>query len=58
MAYKISEDCAACGTCIDECAVGAISEGDIYMIDPDLCVECGACVLKCPRKAIINKNEA
>ena len=28
MAYKISSDCVACGTCIDECPVGAIHEGD------------------------------
>ena len=34
MAYVISDDCIACGTCIDECQVGAISEGDIYSIDP------------------------
>ena len=37
MAYKISEDqCAAGGTCIDECPVGAISAGDDYTIDPSL----------------------
>ena len=29
MAYVISDDCIACGTCIDECPVEAISEGDI-----------------------------
>ena len=25
MAYVINDDCVACGTCIDECPVGAIS---------------------------------
>ena len=37
MAYVISDDCIACGTCIDECPVEAISEGDIYSINPDVC---------------------
>ena len=32
MAYVIGNDCIACGTCIDECPVGAISEGDIYKL--------------------------
>jgi ferredoxin len=48
MAYKISEDCIACGVCQPECPVEAISEGDIYVIDPDLCTECGACADVCP----------
>ena len=52
MAYKISDDCTACGTCIDECPVEAISEGDIYVIDPDLCIDCGACADVCPVEAI------
>ena len=41
MAYKITDICVACGTCIDECPVGAISEGDIYKIDENACVSCG-----------------
>ena len=39
MAYVIGDNCVACGTCIDECPVGAISEGDIYHINPDECTE-------------------
>ena len=34
MAYKISDDCIACGTCAGVCPVSAISEGDgKYVID-------------------------
>ncbi|HBG47688.1 MAG TPA: ferredoxin [Deltaproteobacteria bacterium] len=40
MALKITEDCVACGVCLPECPVNAISEGDIYVIDPNACVEC------------------
>ena len=52
MAYVISDDCIACGTCIDECPVGAISEGDKYSINPDMCTECGTCADVCPSEAI------
>ncbi|MBQ6119603.1 MAG: 4Fe-4S binding protein [Clostridia bacterium] len=49
MAYKISDECIACGACAAECPVEAISEGDDkYVIDEDLCVECGACASACP----------
>lgn len=52
MAYKISDDCVACGTCAGECPVGAISEGDIYKIDANTCTDCGTCAGVCPVGAI------
>ena len=52
MAYKITENCAACGSCLPECPVGAISEGDIYKIDPNACIDCGTCADACPMGAI------
>jgi len=52
MAYKISDECIACGTCIDECPVEAISEGEIYKIDAEICTDCGSCAEVCPVDAI------
>ena len=60
MAYKITEECIACGACEPECPNEAISEGpEIYVIDPDRCTECvGAydeaqCAAVCPVDASI-----
>ncbi len=52
MAYKIGDSCIACGACASTCPVGAISEGDIYVIDPEKCIECGLCESTCPVGAI------
>ena len=52
MAYVISDDCTACGTCIDECPSQSITEGDIYKINPDTCTDCGDCAEVCPVEAI------
>jgi len=52
--HRITDDCVACGTCVDECPVDAIKEGDpIYEIDPEACVDCGSCAEVCPNDAII-----
>ena len=49
MAYKITDDCTACGLCLEECPTGAISEGkEKYSISPDDCTDCGACAEVCP----------
>ncbi len=52
MAYKITDECTACGACKEECPVEAIKEGDIYVIT-DECTECGTCVEVCPTGAIL-----
>ena len=54
MAFKITDECLACGTCLDTCPNEAIKEGDIYCIT-DACAECGACVEACPVGAIIEE---
>ena len=53
MAYKITDECIACGSCMDECPVEAISEGDIYVIDAATCTDCGSCAEQCPVEAIV-----
>jgi NAD-dependent dihydropyrimidine dehydrogenase PreA subunit len=58
MAYVITDECIACGSCEDECPVEAISEGeDKYVIDPKLCTDCGTCADQCPVEAIKPEEE-
>lgn len=52
MAHVIKDSCIACGSCIDECPVEAISEGDIYSIDANACIDCGNCADTCPTDSI------
>lgn len=51
MAYKITDECIACGACESECPVEAISSGDIFTIDPAKCTDCGNCAAVCPVSA-------
>lgn len=54
MAYKITDECIACGACMDACPSEAIREGDEkFTIDPEACVDCGQCVEACPSEAIV-----
>ena len=46
--------CNNCGTCIDRCQVGAVSEGDGFsVVDVKQCIGCGLCVTGCPNDVAI-----
>ena len=59
MALMINDECIVCGACITECPNEAISEGEPYVINPDLCTECVGffdtpqCQDVCPVDAIV-----
>jgi Pyruvate/2-oxoacid:ferredoxin oxidoreductase delta subunit len=48
------ELCTACGTCVDQCAVSALSMGDdnLPQVDADTCITCFCCQEICPEKAL------
>ncbi len=57
MAYVILDTCNACGLCLDECPIEAISPGDpIYVID-ETCCEFQECVAVCPEQAIVHEDD-
>ena len=54
--YRIdSEACKACGICLKECPVDAISgeKKVAHVIDQEKCTLCGTCLDKCPFSAVI-----
>lgn len=61
MALKITEECTACGTCVDECPNDAITEGEnIFVIDAEKCTECEGlpepqCASVCPTEACVKE---
>ena len=53
--------CANCGSCIERCQVGAISEGESYsVVDRKRCIGCGLCVSGCPNEVarLVRKPES
>ena len=52
MAYVISSDCVAFGTCFGDFPFNATATTEIYTIDPNTCVDCGTCADVCPSGAI------
>ena len=55
MTYVITEPClgARNRACVDVCPVDCIHDGgDMFLIDPEECIDCAACVPACPVTAI------
>jgi uncharacterized protein (DUF362 family)/NAD-dependent dihydropyrimidine dehydrogenase PreA subunit len=45
--------CTACGSCVDQCPVGALAMADDRpVVDADTCITCFCCQEICPEKAI------
>ncbi|MCC6158188.1 MAG: 4Fe-4S binding protein [Deltaproteobacteria bacterium] len=44
----ITDECIACGACLDECPKHCITEGAVYVVDQSLCDGCGNCADACP----------
>jgi ferredoxin len=58
-AHIIADQCVACGACVDECPVNAITESPdgYYVVDMEKCIDCGACIDGCPVDAIAEGNK-
>ena len=47
------ERCTACGTCVEQCPVDALSlEDDLPQVNRDLCITCFCCQEICPEQAM------
>ena len=45
--------CTACGTCIEQCPVSALTmQDDLPLVNADTCITCFCCQEVCPEKAI------
>jgi len=44
--------CVACGTCVSDCPVNAITLGKVAAIDSGKCIGCAHCIAVCPQRAI------
>jgi ferredoxin len=54
VAFIITEECIACGSCKEDCPSDAIkAEGGGYKINAEACIECATCMETCPSGAIV-----
>jgi formate hydrogenlyase subunit 6/NADH:ubiquinone oxidoreductase subunit I len=57
MAFKITDECIACGACVDACPCDCIYLGDNkYEIKADDCISCSTCASVCPVSAPVSED--
>ena len=54
-----TEDCTACGSCVEVCPNGVLEIEDtaVSVVNEDECVACEACIEECPMGAITKIEE-
>lgn len=58
MPWVDENECTACGFCVEECPVDAISmENEKAEINMDECIRCGKCHEVCPQEAVRHDSE-
>jgi NAD-dependent dihydropyrimidine dehydrogenase PreA subunit len=59
MTYIITEPCIGVkdASCVDVCPVDCIYDvGELFMINPEECIDCAACEPTCPVAAIFSED--
>ncbi|WP_075590174.1 4Fe-4S binding protein [Labilibacter marinus] len=51
--YLITDDCTACGKCVENCPTNCIEESKPYVIHQENCLHCGNCKEVCQEEAVI-----
>lgn len=54
--FYITENCIACGQCMERCPQKCIREGMPYEIQQENCLHCGLCMEVCPSDAVKRKG--
>lgn len=60
MTHVVCEPCVKCKytDCVTVCPVDCFHEdGEMLVIDPEVCIDCGACIPECPVQAIYTEED-
>ena len=55
--FVITDQCTACGLCLDECPISAIEAREPIFVINETCCDFEECVSVCPEDAIVPEEE-